>query len=148
MKRIEVSLNLGVVAPLLDFIKPVLATLAQETAFPPDMAPADRDLAGLWREGLIHTQREDCDRLMGLFDAEFFESGRIALTEENGDAVLRAASAIRLKLRETSLAGVSDAMLEGGEVNLGALDEVERTGFGAYLFLATLQEIIIKHLGV
>ena len=56
MKRIEVSLNVGMIAPLLDFLQPVLQALKHETALAPEMAEADRDLAGLWREGLIHTQ--------------------------------------------------------------------------------------------
>jgi hypothetical protein len=145
MKRIEVSLNLEAVAPLLDFIKPVLATLEHETAFATEMAEADREFEGLWRAGLIHTQAEDCQRLMGLFDGSFFEKGRIVLDAENADPVLRAASAIRLKLRETELKTVSDAAIEGGVVSFDALPERERMGFAAYLFLATLQEIIIKH---
>jgi hypothetical protein len=148
MKRIEVSLNLGVVAPLLDFIKPILKALENQTAFGPDMAEADRELEGLWREGLIHSQMEDCNRFLGLFNAEFCNSGKIELTEDNGDAVLRATSAIRLKLRETVLKDMSDAALESGEVDLSGLSEGQRRGFAAYLFLATLQEIIIKHLGI
>lgn len=147
MKRIEVSLNLGVVAPLLDFIKPVLKTLETETAFAPDMAEADREFAGLWREGLIHTQVEDCAKLMSLFDGEFFNTGRVELTEENADGVLRAASAVRLKLRESPLKAMTDSAIEGGDVDPASLTETERQGFAAYLFLATLQEIIIKHLG-
>ena len=146
MKHIEVSLNLDVVAPLLDFIKPIVARLEHETAFAPDMAEADRELAGVWREGLIHTQVEDCRLFMGLFGSEFFESGRIVLTTENADGILRAASAIRLKLRETALVDFTDAALEGGEVEFEKLGESERHGFAAYLFLATLQEIVIKHL--
>jgi len=148
MKQIEVRLNLEVVAPLLDFIKPVIKDLEHETAFAPEMAEADRDLEGLWREGLIHTQTEDCRLLLGLFGAEFVETGRVVFQQDNSDAVLRAASAIRLKLRESALASLSDAAIEGGEIELENLSEPERLGFAAYLFLATLQEIIIKHLGI
>ncbi|MGH8020489.1 MAG: hypothetical protein ACREIA_19825 [Opitutaceae bacterium] len=148
MKHIEVTLNLEVVAPLLDFIKPVIATLDHETAFAPEMAQADRELEGVWREGLIHTQVKDCRLLLALFGPEFFESGRIVFHQENSDAVLRAASAVRLKLRETALKTLDDAAIEGGEIELEKLSERERMGFASYLFLATLQEIIIKHLGV
>lgn len=148
MKQIEVNLNLSVVAPLLDFIKPILETLERETAFAPGMEEADRELESVWREGLIHTQMQDCETLMDLFDGEFFDSGRIELNSKNGDAILRAASAIRLKVRGTALADMSDELIESGEVELSKLSENERVGFAAYLFLATLQEIVIRHLGI
>jgi hypothetical protein len=147
MKRIEISLVAGVVAPLLDFIKPVLKTLETETAFGPDMAQADRDLEGLWREGLIQTQIADCRRFLGLFGADFCNSGKIEIAEEDADPVLRAAAAVRLKLRGSVLRNLSDAALAEEKIDLAALAEDERRGFGAYIFLATLQEIVIKHLG-
>lgn len=146
MKRIEISLNVGVVAPLLDFIKPVVKSLECETAFATGLVEVDHEFDGLWREGLIQTQIEDCRCFLGLFGAEFCDSGRIELTEENADRVLRATAAVRLKLRSTILKDVSDEALEGSEVDFAEFAEPKRLGFSAYLFLATLQEIVIKHL--
>lgn len=147
MKSIEVTLNVSVVAPLLDFIKPVLASLEKETAFGTGMEQVDRELEGVWREGLIHAQVEDCRRLVGLFNREFFESGRIELTEENADPVLRAAAAIRLKLRQTTLCSVDDGTLADEEMDPVALTDLERMGFEAFLFLHRLQEVILRHIG-
>lgn len=146
MKRIDVSLNVGVVAPLLDFLKPVLQALERDTAFAPEMAEADRELAGLWREGLIHTQVEDCRRLLALFDANFLNTGQISLTEQNADAVLRAAAAVRIKLRSGVLAGLTDDDIRHRQVNLGALSETERSGFAALRLMEEIQEIILQHL--
>lgn len=146
MKRIDVSLNVGVIAPLLDFLKPVLQALQRETALAPEMAEADRDLAGLWREGLIHTQVDDCRRFMKLFDAEFLNTGKITLTEENADAVLRATSAIRMKLRTGVLAALTDDDIRNRNVNLGALAESERSGYAAMLMMEQVQEIVLEHL--
>jgi len=146
MKRIDVSLNVGVVAPLLDFLKPVLKSLESETAFPPQMAEADRELAGLWREGLIHTQVEDCHRLLGLFDATFLNTGQIVLTEENADAILRATAAVRLKLRTGALAAVSDGDLQNRSINLGALTDSERSGYAAMRLMEEIQDIVLQHL--
>lgn len=146
MKRIEVSLNVSVLAPLLDFLKPVLKALETETAFGPEMAQADRDLDGLWREGLIHAQVEDCRRFMALFDANFLNSGQIVLTEENADAVLRATSAVRVKLRLGVLAAVSDLDLRNRTVNLGALTEPERLGYATLRLMEEIQEIVLQHL--
>ena len=147
MKRIEVTLNVSVVAPLLDLIRSVADRLKTETAFAPDMPEKDVDLEGLWREGLIHTQVEDCAKLMGMFDSEFLDTGKIAFTRENADPILRASSAVRLKLRAGVLGGLADEMLEEGAIDIEALTRDQQNGFRAYLFMATVQEIIIKHLG-
>lgn len=146
MDKIEVSLNLGAVAPVLDFLQPVLKTLESETAFAPEMAEADRDLAGVWRDGLIHSQMEDCRRLMSLFNAEFLESGRIQIDREGADPILRAAAALRLKLRETALKALSDETLQLDDLDVSTLSDQEHLGFAAYRFLVRLQEVIIQHL--
>ena len=146
MRSIEVTLNVGVVAPLLDFIQPVLGRLEHETAFPPEMAQADAELETVWRDGLIHTQVSDCKVLVGLFGREFLDSGKIELHEDNADAVLRAASAVRLKLRQTSLRHMGDDTLAGEGLNPDALTRDERLAIEAYLFLARIQEVILKHL--
>jgi len=146
MRSIEVTLNVGVVAPLLDFIKPVLTRLETETAFAADMAQADRELENVWRDGLIHTQVSDCRTLVGLFGREFLDSGKIELNDENADAVLRAAAAIRLKLRQTALRNLDDEVLTTEKVDTDAITRDERLGFEAFLFLERIQEVILKHL--
>lgn len=147
MRSIEVTLNVGVVAPLLDFIQPVLGRLESETAFPADMAEADRELESVWRDGLIQGQMSDCKCLVGLFGREFLDSGRIELNDGNADSVLRAAAAIRLKLRQTALRNIADEALANEQVNPEAITKDERLGFEAFLFLERIQEVILKHLG-
>lgn len=146
MRSIEVTLNVGVVAPLLDFIKPVLGRLETETAFAADMAQADRELENVWRDGLIHTQVSDCRTLVGLFGREFLDSGRIELNEENADPVLRAAAAIRLKLRQTALKNLADEVLSTEKIDVDAITRDEKLGFEAFLFLERIQEVILRHL--
>ncbi|MBE2216137.1 MAG: hypothetical protein IAE82_19845 [Opitutaceae bacterium] len=146
MRSIEVTLNVGVVAPLLDFIKPVLGRLETETAFAADMAQADRELENVWRDGLIHTQVSDCRTLVGLFGREFLDSGKIELNEENADPVLRAAAAIRLKLRQTALKNLADEVLSTEKIDVDAITRDEKLGFEAFLFLERIQEVILRHL--
>lgn len=146
MRSIEVTLNVGVVAPLLDFIKPVLTRLESETAFAADMAQADRELENVWRDGLIHTQMSDCKTLVGLFGREFLDSGKIELNDENGDAVLRAAAAIRLKLRQTALKNLADEVLSTEKIDVDVITREEKLGFEAFLFLERIQEVILRHL--
>jgi hypothetical protein len=148
MRSIEVTLNVGAVAPLLDFIKPIVARLETETAFAADMEEADRELESVWRDGLIHTQMSDCKCFVGLFDREFLDSGRIELNDDNADPVLRAAAAIRLKLRQSALKNIGDEVLASEDFNPDAVTKEERLGFEAFLFLERIQEVILKHLAV
>jgi hypothetical protein len=49
-------------------------------------------------------------------------------------------------LREHYLKKVGDETLETGEVDMMTLEEPLRRAFMCYLFLATVQELIIQHL--
>ncbi len=146
MSRIELRLKLELVAPLLDFIKPVLDLLETEAALALPVIDDDDELEDIWRDGLINTQIEDRGFLMDLFGAPFLETGHLNVDLDDADRILRAASAIRLKVREKFLGDLSDAALEGGEFDYASLKESERKGFEVYLFFASFQEIIIRHL--
>lgn len=146
MNRIELRVNHELVAPLLEFIEPVLEILEKDAALALPVVDEDDDLAEIWRSGLIDTQVGDCRYLVGLFDEHFRGSGRLAIDLEKGDRILRAAAAIRLKVHEMFLAGIPDHALESGEFDFSSLNDSERTGFEAYLFFASLQEIVIRYL--
>ena len=146
MKRIEVKLALPVVAPLLDVIKDMSDGLRHTLVAPVAMKEIDPDFHASWVEDLLEHQNEDVQRLLALFDANFFSEGMIAFDEENADIIVRACAAVRLQLREKHLKSLPDETLEGGEVELGALAEPLQKAFMCYLFLATLQELIIQHL--
>jgi hypothetical protein len=145
MKRIDVSLNVAGVVRLLDFLRPVLKALETEVAFAPQMAEADRELAGVWREGLIHTQVEDCRRFLALFDAAFLNTGAVAITTENADAVLRATSAIRIKVRTGILARITDAQLHEGASDGVGLTDAEKSGMAVLRLMQQLQDVARQH---
>ncbi len=146
MKRIEVKLSLPVVAPLLDVIKGLAVDLEKSLAAPGIPAESDHEFQTAWTEELIAAQNAEVRLLLGLFNDEFFADGVIAFDEENAEPIVRACSALRLRLRFGPLASVVDEQLEGGKVEIDRLDEPERKGFMCYLFLATIQELIIQHL--
>lgn len=146
MKRIEVKLSLEVVAPLLDVIKSAAASLESNLAAPLAMNDLDAEFCEAWTTELHHGQSADLRILLALFDGEFFSEGVITLDEANAEPVLRACAAIRLRLRAQHLKTFGDEALETGDVNVMELEEPVRKGFMAYLFLATLQELIIQHL--
>ena len=146
MKRVEVKLSLPVVAPLLDVVKEVIDGLGGRLAAPNRVEDLDADLRTAWHADLLRGQNDDCRRFLALFDREFFASGTISFDEENAEAVLRACAAIRLRLRERELKGLPDETIEGADPDVDQLDEAVRKAFLGYVFLATLQELIIQHL--
>lgn len=146
MKRVEVKLSLPIVAPLLDVVRELAEGLKDNLASKPQIPDSDPDLRELWTEDLLRTQNEEVHALLGLFDEEFFAEGVIAFDQGNAERIARACSAVRLHLRERHLKGLGDETLESGEVELGRLEEGTRKAFMCYLFLATIQELIIQHL--
>jgi hypothetical protein len=146
MKRIEVKLALPIVAPLLDVIKELADGLKKHLAVAPSAAEVDPELREAWVGELLAAQNDDVATLLGLFNDVFFTEGVVAFDEDNAEAIVRACAAIRLQLRERLLKPIGDETLETGDVDVAALDEPLRKAFMCYLFLATVQELIIQHL--
>jgi hypothetical protein len=146
MKRIEVKLALPVVAPLLDVIKELADSLRTSLASPVALRDLDPDFHASWSDELLLTQNSEVDALLALFNEEFFKEGVVAFDEENAEVIVRACAAIRLRLREKYLQPMGDETLETGEVDVMKLAEPLRRAFMCYLFLATIQELIIQHL--
>jgi hypothetical protein len=146
MKRIEVKLSLPVVAPLLDLIKQTVDDLGGRLAAPQQLQDLDEELRAAWKGELLNEQNEECRRFLALFDREFFVSGTVAFDEANAESMLRACAAIRLRVRARELAGISDPVIEGGGADVAQLGEAAQKAFMCYVFLATLQELIIQHL--
>ena len=146
MRTVEVRLNLDAVAPLLDVIKGAIDGLRSGLAVDQQMPSPEADLADDWRAELLQSQGDDLDVLLALFDREFFLTGLVVFSDENSEPILRACAAVRLRLRATRLQTVGDENLESGEVALADMPEPERRVFATYVFLATLQELIVQHL--
>jgi hypothetical protein len=146
MKKIEVKLSLPVVAPLLDVIKSTIDDLRGSLAASSSGHDIDEDLREAWVDALLVSQAGDCHTLLGLFDRDFFSTGVIAFDESNAEPIVRACAAVRLRLREKYLKRLEDESLESGNIELETLPEPERKTFMCYLFLATIQELIIQHL--
>jgi hypothetical protein len=146
MKRVEVKLNLEAVAPLLDVIKAAADDLQPTLAVPAQVPEHDAEFAAGWHQELLQGQNSDLGIFLGLFGSEFFLTGVVPLDPSNSEAILRASAAIRLRLRAKYLHPLGDETLETGDAALDDLPEATRRAFAAYLFLATLQELIVQHL--
>lgn len=146
MKRVEIRLSLEAVTPLLAVMRDVADSLAEELAAANALHDIEADLREGWREELVAAQNEGISVLLQLFDETFEESGVIGFDADNAEPVLRACAAIRLRLRERFLAGLDEEVLESGDLEVESLEEPARKAFMCYLFLATIQELIIQHL--
>jgi len=146
MKRIEVKLSLGVVAPLLDVIKSAADSMDQELAAPQPLDGIDADLRDTWYDELVAAQNGDVHTLLALFNSDFFSSGTVSFDEDNADAILRACAAVRLRLRTRFIPEIPDEMIETEAVELEELPEDTRKAYMCYLFLDTVQKLIIEHL--
>ena len=148
MKRVEVRLSIGAVAPLLDMIKAVADDLREHVAVMITLTGEDADLRKVWRDDLLESQREDCDRLLSLFDKEFFAEGVVAFDRDNTEPVLRACAALRLRFRTTYLQKIADETLEALEADgtMVDLEETERKAFACFVFLDELQKILLRYL--
>jgi hypothetical protein len=146
MKRIEVKLSLPVVAPLLDVIRELGDGLRKNLAAPLTLTDLDEEFRDAWVRELLVAQSGDVEVLLALFDGDFFSEGVVAFDEENAEMIVRACAAVRLRVRERFLLPMGDEALETGEVDMMKLAEPVRKAFMCYLFLATVQELIIQHL--
>ena len=145
-KRVEVKLSLPVVAPLLDVIRELSFELEKTLAAPQALHDLDQDFRGAWIGELLEGQNGDLRALLSLFDGEFFTEGIVAFDENNAEPIVRACTAFRLQLRDRRLKSLSDEAMETGDIEMAGLDEPVRKAFMCYLFLATVQELIIQHL--
>lgn len=106
----------------------------------------DGELHHSWQEDLQLQLDHDLRVLRKLVAASDFGVGVVSLTETSAEAVLRACSALRLKIRETLLGAISDEVLESGSVDFQKLNPLQQQSYGAYAFLAGLQELLVEEM--
>ena len=83
---------------------------------------------------------------MGLFNSEFFVNGVVAFDEDNAEVIVRACSALRLRLRRHDLKVLEDEQLESGSVDVEDITVPLQKPYMCYVFLGTIQELVIQHL--
>lgn len=146
MKRIVVTLNRPIVSPLLDVLTSLGLELDKTLAAPLRLKDLEPDFEQSWKEELLVDQDREVQGLLALFDAEFNETGMIHIDEDEAESLLRACSALRLALRTRRLKALSDQVLESGKTDNSTVPPPLRVPLMAYIFLASLQEIILQEL--
>lgn len=146
MRQIEIRLDPALVESLMETIKPVIGKLGSELAIPAELPEDDELMEDFWKNDLLNSQREELEVVSELFGDEFMRSGRAVIDPQDMDKVVRACSAIRLKLRETMLSQVSDRQLEEGDLEGVKWTDVLQIGYAAYALFASLQELVIAQI--
>lgn len=146
MRRIDIKLNLPVVAPMIDIMREATLSLRGTLASPISIDALDHDMREIWSEELLESQNLEVRKLIDLFDAEFFSTGVLRVDEDHADVIMRATAALRLELRRGNLRYFSDQELEEGRQDPEALPKPQQGSFLCYVFLASLQELMIEHL--
>jgi len=146
MKRIEVRLSLQAVQPLLEVLRSAGNSLRDSLAAAPLVAGLEPEFRDAWNAELLASQNSEVRALIGMFDSEFEKTGVIGFDEENAEAIVRASAALRLQLRARYFSEISDESLETDDIELETLPVGERKAYLAYLFLRTVQDLVIQHL--
>ena len=146
MKRVEVKLDLTNVAPLLDVLKEASDALQAKLALPLEIAALDEDSREQWNADLVISQNDDIAVLLNLFNREFFREETVVFDEANAEAVVRACSAVKLYLFREYLADLDEEDFESDDVVFDVLTERQQKPFLTFMFLDTLQKVIMRHL--
>ena len=143
MRYLEFRMDPDAVLPMLEHIESLYPELRDKLAAPGKPPDQDELMSSLWNTDLLNSQRSEIEIFAAIFGPEFKASGCAKVVLEGADRVIRACSALRLKLREKSLGAVDDSLLESGNLDMGSMSEHQQIGYAAYVLLASLQELII-----
>jgi hypothetical protein len=146
MKQVEIRLNIGAVAPLLDVIKTAADDLRDTLAIRATFPEEDEEFNETWTQDLMAGQNSDVRELLALFDSDFFTDGAIAIDSNNCDSLLRGCSALRIRILMRWLQNVPADIIEDEDAPISAIPLEIRLPFAAYTFLDQIQKIILEHL--
>lgn len=143
--KVEVARD--IVDIILKIIEPIGESLRGKLAYSVQ-APEEEDemMQDIWLQELQEILQDDCDALIKLLNNKKFGKEKITLEDMEMEPIIRACSAIRLKLHTRYLGSLKDAELESGEIDFMTLTPEERIHYSCYMFLAGLQNILIDHI--
>ncbi|MGF1449711.1 MAG: hypothetical protein ACFB20_09875 [Opitutales bacterium] len=146
MSEVSIPVSPALLAPIHDLVGSVVRSMGGDLALNETHGSGDAELDAAWESSLIEGLQDDCLHLESMLRASDDGKGQLRIPLDQGEAILRASSAVRLRLRQTLLRNVDDLVLERGEVDLQELATLEQRGYTGYVFLANLQEVIVRFL--
>ncbi|WP_309387696.1 hypothetical protein [Cerasicoccus frondis] len=146
MPRLAIKISPFYIQALLDVVEPIEKRLRLQVAVNLDGAPDDDEiLLEAWRDSLLEQLREDASYLIELLN-QLSPERPLELSEEDAESALRAASAVRLKIREAFLNRFSEEALERDAVEVAMLSPEEQKPYACFTFLARFQEMLVVQL--
>ena len=146
MVNLSLFLDSHLIVAMLEMVKAATESLNGHLAVEPQMPEDDEDLQMAWQADLIEALHYDIDYLLMVLRDHDFGKGELIMEEGVAESVVRACSAIRLKLRESALRKLTDHQLESAEVDILSLPTDTQQCYACYLFLASLQSLILIEL--
>lgn len=145
-RQLEFRFDPESVRPLVLHFRSLVNAINDDLIAENEPPTSDELMSEVWIDDLLESQRKDIAAINELFDEKFMDTGRATIDEEDVDLVLRGCTAVRLILRGSTLSRFEDDSLERGEVEVGKITAEEENGYGVYILLASLQELIISQL--
>jgi len=146
MPKLQYKISPFFLQALLDVIEPIEKRLRLQVAVDLNNASDDdEDLLEAWRDSLLEQLREDAKYLLELLQ-QVDSKQTLTLSDEQAESALRAASAVRLKIREAFLSHIPDEKLEQDGVDIGRLSPEEQKPFLCFDFLYRFQERLIAQI--
>lgn len=133
----------AIVVSMLEMTLMVSESLQDRLAIDADIPEDDEDLRDAWLDGLREELKADCNYLLDVLGSARFGQDRVELDDGAVDGLLRASSAIRLKLRESVLRNLPNEALETGEVDYSRLPTDQQRAYACFQFLASLQGAVL-----
>lgn len=146
MVNLSLFLDSHLIVAMLELVKAATESLNGHLAVEPQMPEDDEDLQMAWQADLIEALHYDIDYLLLVLRDHDFGKGELIMEEGVAESVVRACSAIRLKLRESALLKLTDDQLENAEVDILSLPTDMQQCYACYLFLTSLQSLILIEL--
>jgi len=147
MPEINIQINPFMTEALIEMVEKVSS---QPDPFFSSMSAGggeeDTEMRELWVHDLREKQEKDFACLLHVLRHKNFGRRKVSFDEKTAEALLRSCSAVRLMILELYLKNMDPGKLERAEIDLDSLQLPQQRGYACYLFLATLQSIIINEL--
>ena len=146
MIKIDLRLEPGFLAAMFKQVKLAADSFSGSLIVDSGLSNEDEELKSAWEASLLEKLKSDCDYLLSLLQHSHFGDCELNIDLDVAESVLRAASAVRLKMAQTVLASFPHDELEDGTIEVLSLPSDQLICYSAYRFLAYLQGLIIDEI--
>lgn len=143
MSQVNLNIDPKLLPHIIRFVKEVALKLRDNLAISPNIQSEDPEFSSIYLFDLQEVLQKDCEHLLFVLEDTRLGNQSIPIEHELADPTLRAASAVRMRIRNEHLSAISDNDLESGNLSFDTLNHNLQLAYACYLFLAALQESLI-----